>query len=782
MDKVCVNSWDEWFEMMGTAARLFERYERAVRAYLKGRREGERFGRAHRRGFWRKDAPVPQAHVNGIILFMLLGIIPGLVAGVLACRNAGRLDAATLVIAAFAGMVACGFARAVPVVVGHALRCRRLARAEDALAPYLTLIPQQFRNAQCATWFFDAHESYGYDAFEPAAREVERLMKATRDYVAVQAMIDVPYDGSGMRAVARGARPVHDEHAPNLPEDIGRHTRAGAADWRRDLSELIGMDDVKAQVRRLERRVAVHGGSGAAVIGGNNMVLMGPAGVGKTSVARVLCGMLADAGIIRENRIVEVEGGYLKSPYQGQTGKRVEAVCTWAEGGVLFVDEAYLLFDPDSHDAAGREATGVLLKYMEDHTQDLVVMLAGYTDDMERLIASNEGFRSRVRHQIRFKPYTASELGQICALFLRRADLSCEPGVIDIVARALGEAVDAPGFGGAREARNAADALIDIQSDRIAEHGGDAHVIARADARAWAASRTGEAKQTRREWLSTMGVDEKIVSAAELEGRTHMVDQTSERMLERLVGQASAKEELAAWKARTAMLGRAEGSANIALLGPAGVGKTTFAELVAATLFEAGRIAEPRVLDVTGDWFRANYVGQTGTRTEAAVQWSRGGVLFIDEAYLMVDAGSGGFGTEALGVLVNDMEKMDDLVVVVAGYDREMASLFDQNPGLASRISTHIHLGPYSVRELMLICQRMARARGFRLAPDVYRVLQAPVEARMGERDFGQARAMRRALDAMIGAHALRWSEDKTLNKHLLDTMDAAMALEKLGW
>lgn len=779
--QLVVRDWAEWFEAVSERVGDVEAYERDVRTYYDRRGELERFARPHKRGFWREDRSIPQARVVPIIRLAFIGLAVGLVASLanmIAVTH--ELVVTDIVIAGAAGVIigivlGCG-----STVLRRLLLCRRMTRREDALAPLLSLVPQQYRNAQCLTWFKEGFEAYGYRDFDSCAREVDRLRQANaKSYKNVQLMVDVPFDGSGVDRIRRVAG-AHSKNNPNLPADIEGHTHTGSTDWRRDLDALIGLDDVKAEVRKLENRVRVHGGSGAAVIGGNNMVLMGPAGVGKTSVARILAGMLADAGIVVENRIVEVDGDYLKDSHVGGTGKRVEAICEWAAGGVLFVDEAYLLFDKSSN--AGREATGVLLKYMEDHSQDLVIMFAGYTDDMERLIASNDGFRSRVRHKLYFSDYSASELARICERFLTERGLTVAPEVTETVERTFASEAKTPGFGGAREARNAADALIDLQADRVATAGGNARAITAADAAAWARARAGELDQVRHSYVATAGIDESIVTASELEGRTRIITGTTDELLARLVGQDRAKRELSAWRARTEMMGQAGGASDVALLGPAGVGKTTFAEACVAALHEAGRIAEPRMLDVTGDWFRGNFVGQTGTRTEAAIQWARGGVLFIDEAYLMVDTPGSDFGSQAMGTLVNDMEKMDDLVVIVAGYTDEMGEFFRQNPGMASRIAVHLHLEPYTIRELMLIWQRMARAQGLHLAADVYRVAQGPVERHMGERDFGQARAMRRLLDACISAHALRWSADHTLDRSTIDATDVAAAIANLGW
>lgn len=779
-----VNSWDEWFELMGKALPVIKRYEELLHKYYKRRNELEQFGRPHKRAFWKGESVIAQSHVNGLIWFGAIGLFIGLIGSLWYVAAVLHEMVVPYVVGGTAAGLVLGLAiYLVPTIIRRALLVSAMAKTEEILAPMLSFVPQQLRNSWGIENLHDAPD-YGYVDYDGAAGAVEAARQKTERPTArmlFRAMVDVPFDASGVKQVGRRVG-VHSKDDPALPADIEAHTGAGSTAWRDDLDKLIGLAQVKAEVKRLENRVLVHGGSGAAVIGGNNMVLEGPAGVGKTTVARILTGMLFDAGIIQENRIVEIDGGYLKDGRVGMTDKRTNAVCTWALGGVLFIDEAYLLFDEGS--TAGREATGVLLKFMEDHTQDLVVMLAGYTDDMERLINSNEGFRSRVRHKLTFPSYTASELEQIMEqVFLGGRGITLEQGCAPIIEHVFSGVAGTPGFGGAREARNAADDLLDLQADRIAHSGGDPKVVTVADARAWERKRTGEAEDVRHNYVSTAGIDEKIVSTQELEQRTRTIERTSEQLLHRLVGQAAAREELDGWKARALMTGASTGNANVALLGPAGVGKTTFAEVVTATLYEAGRIREPRMLDVTGDWFRANYVGQTGTRTEAAIQFSRGGVLFIDEAYLMADSAGSDFGSQAMGTLVNDMDKLDDLVVVVAGYDEEMRAFFAQNPGMASRVMTHIHMHPYTVRELMLILQRMAKAQGFKVAPDVYRTLQPGVERSMGARDFGQARAMRNCVEAMVAAHALRWSKDpEHVEKMLLNHVDAVEALSKLGW
>ena len=221
---------------------------------------------------------------------------------------------------------------------------------------------------------------------------------------------------------------------------------------------------------------------------------------------------------------------------------------------------------------------------------------------------------------------------------------------------------------------------------------------------------------------------------------------------------------------------------NYAFIGNPGTGKSTVAGIFGRILKDIGVLSGGQVMTVTRADLVGSYLGASEQKTRQAVEKALGGILFIDEAYLMVDAGNSDFGTQALGTLVNDMEKMDDLVVIVAGYTEQMRAFFAQNPGVASRIATTIELAPYTVRELMLILQRMARAEKFRLAPDVYRTLQPGVEAHMGEVDFGQGRAMCNVLQHMVSSHAARWSKDRSLDPHLLDAEDARTAMTRMGW
>jgi SpoVK/Ycf46/Vps4 family AAA+-type ATPase len=510
-------------------------------------------------------------------------------------------------------------------------------------------------------------------------------------------------------------------------------------------------------------------------------------------VARILTRIFYDFGYIRKNRIVEVDGEYLKSPYVGQTGERTSAIVQWAMGGVLFVDEAYLLFNEKDNNSVGSEATGVLLKAMEDHRDDLIVIFAGYEDAMNRLIASNEGFASRVKHKLYFDVYSPEELTQIFELFLKKAGQHVDridPDARELLKSELEAESKLPGFGNARSARNACDALLDIHADRFIEGTEDAAnrgIITYGDVEMFVEQQKKKFAADGRNFMATNHIDEGIISSAELRSRTRKGADDWKKAMASLVGMDRVKQELIAFKERADFF-KSSGieddgvTLNLQFVGPPGVGKTTAAAIVASILYDAGYIRENRYLDVNGDFFKASYVGQTGKRTQAILEYSKGMVLFIDEAYLLsASAGSGhDFGAEAIGVIVDAMEKnRGELVIVFAGYEREMEDFMSVNSGLASRVAATIHFEPYDMREMMTIFARMCAQRKFKVDGGAWPNVKMAIEAAEARPNFGNARFVRQLSQDAISRHATRFAHGKVsdANKFVIESNDIVVEL-----
>merc|ERR1712232_942343 len=191
------------------------------------------------------------------------------------------------------------------------------------------------------------------------------------------------------------------------------------------LDKVVGLPGVKKFIRSLhaqlqteaERREAglvVSGGAGSL-----HMIFSGNPGTGKTTVARIVAELLCSMGLLRKGHMVEADRGALVAGYSGQTALKTKAVVDSAMGGVLFIDEAYALVSEDGKDSFGKEALDTLIKMIEDRRQDLVVILAGYPDEMSRLVSTNPGVRSRFPTQVLFEDYTATELMQIAESMLQ---------------------------------------------------------------------------------------------------------------------------------------------------------------------------------------------------------------------------------------------------------------------------------------------------------------------------------------------------------------------------
>lgn len=199
----------------------------------------------------------------------------------------------------------------------------------------------------------------------------------------------------------------------------------GSANPEETLNSLIGLGEVKSQIETFKNRILFQNkmkqlGNDQLTSGFNNhMIFYGEPGTGKTTVARIIAGLLYQLGITRKNRCVQVNGESLKAEYVGQTAPKVQKVIDAAVGGVLFIDEAYALNDIHY----GKEAVNVLLQNMEDKKDDLVIILAGYENDMQNLMNVNPGLKSRIGYWIKFESYKANELLEIFKFALKNKGL-----------------------------------------------------------------------------------------------------------------------------------------------------------------------------------------------------------------------------------------------------------------------------------------------------------------------------------------------------------------------
>jgi len=515
----------------------------------------------------------------------------------------------------------------------------------------------------------------------------------------------------------------------NLSDEFMLDRNENAESSYDKLQKMIGLNSVKRQIddiiatnivekeRKNRQKNKYQSGTMHMVFGGNP-------GTAKTTVARLFAGIAKEKGILKSGAFVE-KGGMDLDGWACEHTIREAFVA--AKGGVLFIDEAYSL--------KSDIAVTVLIQEMENHREEVIVILAGYNERMEAFMEINEGLKSRIPYWIDFPDYDADELTAIFSMMVREKGMKITEDAIKEAHYIFDKKRFQDNFGNGRYARNLMEHAIQKQSVRLLMEREFAEDIKNRDL-----------FLIKKEDIATL--EEGL-----LEER---IPGTAKRELDEMIGLTKVKEVIgkavANFKLKKLCMDKGihkdKVSLHMVFSGNPGTAKTTVARLFAEMMKDEKVLSGGKFVEVGRADLVGNVVGATAPLVKKKFREAQGGVLFIDEAYSLCDGYEGGYGDEAINTIVQEMENHRDKVIVIfAGYPTQMKQFLDKNPGLLSRIAFQVAFEDYTIDELCSITKLMLSRKEMIITDAAMSKLETHFQSVMGSNDYGNGRFVRKMLE-----------------------------------
>ena len=523
---------------------------------------------------------------------------------------------------------------------------------------------------------------------------------------------------------------------------------------RYKLNSIIGIKELKEFIYNVQNNYKVQNirerlGLTTSKIS-MNMIFAGNAGTGKTNAARTTFEYLNALGLLSRGVFKEVSKADFVSENINETAKKTMEVVNSAIGGVLFIDEAYSLCESEE-DKVGKEIVDALLKGIEDNRDDLIVILAGYENDMEKFLSINPGLKSRFPNIIHFEDYTPYEMYAIALNIAKSkgykiAD-NVEDDLIDLFAK--NQISGKNDLGNARFVRNIIEnAIMDASRKYLQD------------------------KQKKIDLLEAHNFNFKVKAKFNLEERLNDIIGLEEvkNLLRSQYKLIVAQEKRKSVGVET----KIEQNLNMVFAGNPGTGKTSIARLVAEMLNSMGLLKIGQLVETDRSNFVSEIPGQTSKKTEETFKEAIGGILFIDEAYTLAYDPLGREAIETLLKLIEDYSK--DVIVILAGYEKEMEDFFDVNIGLRSRFPLWTNFEDYKPDELSEMAIKLLESKGFKLSKNGYTSLKKSFVDIYENADMqsGNGRLVRNYVENLIRSQSIRIAESdiSVYEMNLITTKD----------
>lgn len=499
-----------------------------------------------------------------------------------------------------------------------------------------------------------------------------------------------------------------------------------------DLNDLVGVNEVKYRVLELIKYLEY-----SKKIDNNNfinlnMIFKGNAGTGKTTIARLIAELLYKLKFIKKSNSVEVTSKDLIGDHLGQTAPKTQKVIEAALDGVLFIDEAYSIMASKGTADYASECISTLCKAMELYKDRLVVIFAGYTKEMNEFINKNQGLMSRIGYEIEFPDFSKEELLQIFKNNVEENEFIIEDGVEDKIKNIIEKNKLIRNFGNARF-------IVNLFEKLVLTH---------------AVTNNDDSK------LKVLTAEEVDKMEETIKDKERGIDEIL-KDLNSLIGLKDVKETVNGFvsliELNNKLDRKTDFNMHMIFKGNAGTGKTTVARLLAEIYYNLGYIKKNKLVEVQSQDLIGEYIGQTGPKTQNVIDSAIDGVLFIDEAYSIMEhmGTNASYTDECIATLLKAMEDYQGrLIIIFAGYTEEMKKLRDQNPGLKSRIGFELTFVDYTEEELMQIFDKKLDEKEFKITEKAREKIRKILEDAKQIENFGNGRFVENTIQKVIVEHA----------------------------